>query len=161
MVPCMTISILATTLTTGFSRVLAYLGSEMFGDISTAPAEFGDVLASVATRLATGSPDSDIVLSTTAGPEPDATSLAASRDVGETCSAFFSLNLASKPSTRFSSASSTSVFGPRFLGTASMKPTRRQSAMNRIDYEMEQEGESGTDRICRDTGKPGMPRRRV
>lgn len=140
---------------------MAYLGSETFGDISTAPAELGDVLASVATRLAAGSPDSDVVLSTTAGPEPDATSIAASRDVGETCSAFFSLSLASKPSTRFSSASSTSVFGPRFLGTASIKPTRHQSAMNGIEYETQQEGGSRTDRICRDTGKPGMPRRRV
>lgn len=34
-------------------------------------------------------------------------------------SAFFSLSLASSPSTRFRRASSTSVLGPRFFGTAS------------------------------------------
>jgi len=37
---------------------------------------------------------------------------------------FFSLSWASKPSTRLSKASSTSVLGPRFLGTASAKVNR-------------------------------------
>lgn len=47
------------------------------------------------------------------------TSFPASSSFDDDPSAFFSLSLASSPSTRLSSASSTSVLGPRFLGTAS------------------------------------------
>lgn len=107
--------------------LVAYLGSEAFGETSMALEEFGDVLASVAIRFAAGSPDSVVVHSMAFDPEPEAKSLPASRAVGEICSAFFSLNLASSPSTRFNSASNTSVFGPRFLGTASVKPIHYQS----------------------------------
>ena len=43
---------------------------------------------------------------------------------GSSCS-FFSFNLASNPSTLFKRASSTSVFGPLFFGTASAPAEER------------------------------------
>lgn len=106
------------------------MGPDAIGDISMALVDLGDVRESVAIRLGAGSPESDAEPSMTADPEIGAKSLGASRDVGDVCSAFFSLSLASSPSTRFSRASSTSVFGPRFLGTASVKPMHHQSTTN-------------------------------
>lgn len=156
-----------------------YFGPEVFGDISGASPEFGDVLASPANRLGAGSPDSEAAASVAARlPSPPA-----SRDVGEICSAFFSLNLASSPSTRFNSASSTSVLGPRFLGTASTSPkpwlVRYGTILNGYTTTMCRPFDNSTvhrrlneaqhkvtggvsaHRICKGTEKPGMPRRQV
>lgn len=73
-----------------------------------------DLLRSTATRFAGGSPGSS-------GSTPVLLGARASVDVvGDNRSVFFSLSCASNPSTRFNSASKTSVFGPRFLGTASV-----------------------------------------
>ena len=74
----------------------------------------GDALSD-ANRFGAGSPDSTSAVS-------EAFVWLALVDVsGEVCSAFFSLNLASNPSTRFRRASKTSVLGPRFFGTASIE----------------------------------------
>ena len=51
--------------------------------------------------------------------EESATMLSVSSTIGVSGSPF-SFSFASKPSTRFSNASKTSVFGPLFFGTASM-----------------------------------------
>jgi hypothetical protein len=113
------------TIARDLGKGMVYFGSDVLGDISGACPEFGDVLTSQAIRLEAGSPDSEAATSTGVR----VVSPAASRDVGEICSAFFSLNFASSPSTRFSRASSTSVFGPRFLGTASTSSRYSQSDM--------------------------------
>lgn len=98
-----------------FDKGVANLGTTGVGDTFGLSPDLGETLSD-ANRLGAGSPVSVSVASATAFESP------ASADVvGEACSAFFSLNLASRPSTRFRSASRTSVLGPRFLGTASVK----------------------------------------
>lgn len=74
----------------------------------------GDLSAALAMRFRGGSAAS-------AGPASSGSALCASEDSAASVpsSAFFSLSLASRPSTRFSRASRTSVLGPRFFGTAS------------------------------------------
>jgi hypothetical protein len=50
---------------------------------------------------------------------------------------FWSLNLCSNPSTLFSSASSTSVFGPLFLGTASTAKEKRGHLISGVNQGQE------------------------
>lgn len=79
----------------------------------------GDFSNAVAKRFGGGSLASD-------RPASSGSALGASDDsapVSVPSSAFFSLSLASRPSTRLRSASKTSVFGPRFFGTASAQRT--------------------------------------
>ena len=98
-----------------FDKGVANLGATAVGETFELSADLGETLSG-ANRLGAGSPVPLSAASARAFESP------ASADVvGEACSAFFSLNLASKPSTRFRSASRTSVLGPRFLGTASVK----------------------------------------
>lgn len=78
----------------------------------------GDARASIAIRLGAGSPPSPAwEADTEVSALPN---IGAFAMVGDASSSFFSRSFASSPSTLFKSASSTSVFGPRFFGTASI-----------------------------------------
>lgn len=81
------------------------------------------VFSSVARRLATGSAASRSAGCLFVGGSATESSCVVDpgEDDGCSLSAFFSFSLASNPSTLFKRASKTSVFGPRFFGTASIK----------------------------------------
>jgi hypothetical protein len=81
------------------------------------------VFSSVARRLATGSATSRsaVCLFVDDSAVEGSCVVDSDEDGGCSLSAFFSFSLASNPSTLFKRASKTSVFGPRFLGTASIK----------------------------------------
>lgn len=81
------------------------------------------VFSSVARRLATGSMASRSAgcLFVDASAAGGSCVVNTDEDDGCSLSAFFSFSLASNPSTLFKRASKTSVFGPRFFGTASIK----------------------------------------
>ena len=85
------------------------------GEYDAVPVLQGDTRPSLATLLAPGPASSSSATKLSALSSPDA-----ERTVGDVASSFFSRNFASSPSTRLSRASSTSVLGPRFLGTASI-----------------------------------------
>lgn len=79
------------------------------------PSPSDDLLLSVASLLGAGS-----TTSVSSSSSSSASATAESPPFEASPSAFFSFSFASSPSTRFSNASRTSVFGPRFLGTASV-----------------------------------------
>lgn len=86
------------------------------------------LVVSKAGRFGLGSDVSVSGAAATNTPVPDVDSSAVVGDdssVGE-ASFFWSLSRASSPSTRLSKASSTSVFGPRFFGTASVNAQQQE-----------------------------------
>lgn len=125
-------------------------------------------LVSKAARFGFGSEFAASVSAAANISEPEvesSTEAAGGSSVAGGISFFWSLSRASSPSTRFSSASSISVFGPRFFGTASAceKPWNQLMAGSiRGGPSMEagaRETLPFTHRKCMDTERPGKPRR--